>query len=79
LRPFEPKNKINTGDGRKMMDGVTLALGFAVLLAPNSSVNAFSTAFLSSSGLTQRRSDIPFTPFITALKLGHPVAAFDAI
>lgn len=53
----------------------TLPLGLAASLAPNLSVNTLSTAFLSSSGLAHRSSEVPFTPLRTELKFAHPVTA----
>ena len=53
----------------------TLALGFAASLAPNFSVKAASTAFLTSSGLAQRSSGEVFRPPITAPRFAQPVTA----
>src|ERR1700761_9621008 len=57
----------------------TFPLGFAVSLAPNLSLNTFSTAFLTSSAFAQRRSGMFFTPLITCPRLAHPVTAADVM
>ena len=57
------------------IEELTLPLGFAASLAPNYSVKAASTAFLTSSGLAQRSSGEVFRPPITAPRFAQPVTA----
>lgn len=58
-------------------DHRTLPLGLAGSLTPNFSVNAPSTAFLSSSGLAHLRS-LLFKAPMTAPRLAQPVAVLEA-
>lgn len=53
---------------------LTLLLGLATSLAPNRSLKAFSTVFLISSGLAQRRVGKDLTAFMVVPRSTHPEA-----
>lgn len=55
---------------------LALPFGFASSLGPKLSLNAFSTAFLTSSGFAHRSSGVLFRPLITGPKLAHPGTVF---
>lgn len=55
----------------------TLPLGFAASFAPNRAVNADSTAFFSSSGLTQRSAGVFFSAVMAAPIPVQPATAGD--
>lgn len=66
---------VTPGPSAKQEARLTLLLGFASPFAPNLFTSADSTAFLISSGFTQRKSGEFLSAVMAAPIFAHPVTA----